>query len=294
MNLSSPLSYALGANICFSIAIIFFTSISNKANSIWTNTFKAIVALVCFLFFILVGDGFHSISSLPLLAFFISGAIGLAVGDIFLIKAFTIIGPSRTMVLFGFQPLIMAIFAFILFNQPVSSNKLIAVIFLIGCLLCFSFERFKENKSWGMKGIFYAFIGVFLDASGILLTRYSFDNSPYIHVFEGNFYRCIGALIGFLILNFFYKRINLVSTFNILNLREKWTIIFASFLGTFLSLALYLNAIKGGHLASVTAIAITGPFFSAIFEHLYFKKKPTKFFILSLILFIFGFYLLNN
>lgn len=241
-----------------------------------------------------MGDGFHSISSIPLLAFFVSGAIGLALGDIFLIKAFTIIGPSRTMVLFGFQPLIMAIFAYILFNQPVSSNKLVAVIFLIGCLLCFSIERFKENKSWGMKGILYAFIGVFLDASGILLTRYSFDHSPHVHVFEGNFYRCIGALLAFFVLNFFYKKVNLVSTFNILSLKDKWTILFASFLGTFLPLALYLNAIKGGHLASVTAIAITGPFFSAIFEHLYFKKRPTKFFVLSLILFICGFFLLNN
>ncbi len=293
MNISAPLYYALGANICFSIAIIFFTSISNKANSLWTNAFKAVVALLCFFIFIIFGEGFHQISFYPLTAFFISGAIGLAVGDIFLIKAFTIIGPSRTMVLFGFQPLLMAVFGLLLFNQSISNNKLFAVIFLIGCLLCFSLERFKENKNWGLKGIFYAFIGVFLDGTGILLTRYSFDNSPDIHVFEGNFYRCLGALVAFIVLNFFYKKVNLISTFKLLNIKEKWTILFASFLGTFLSLALYLNAIKDGHLASVTAIAITGPFFSAIFEHLYFKKKPTGYFYLSFAFFIIGFYLLN-
>lgn len=293
MSFDNPLYYALSANLCFSIAIIFFTTISNKTTSLWTNTFKAIIATICFFTAALFGDGFHSISMIPLLCFFISGAIGLAVGDIFLIKSFTLIGPSRTMVIFGFQPLFMGLFAFFLFDQELSSKRLAAVIFLMGCLFCFCYENFKKEKSWGLKGILFAFVGVFLDASGILLTRYAFDNAEGVAVFEGNFYRCLGALLGFLILNFTLKKVALVHHFQNLTEKEKLTIIMASFLGTFLSLALYLNAIKTGHLASVTAIAITGPFFSALFEHLYFKKKPSFSFLLSFLFFIGGFYLLN-
>jgi drug/metabolite transporter (DMT)-like permease len=192
--------FALAANLCFSIAIVLYTQMSFKTSVLWMNTVKGSVAFVCFTLTVSLFFGWHDVAPISVACFFASGCLGLAIGDLFLLKAFTLIGPARTMVLFGFQPLLMAAFAWAIFAQEFPTQKLIAILFLIACLFTFSLERFRANKEWGMKGICIAFAGMFLDAMGILLTRYAFDSSENLHAFEGNAYRCLGALMGF----FFY------------------------------------------------------------------------------------------
>lgn len=290
----TPVYYALLANISFALAIIFYTSLSKEVSVLWTNAFKAAFAFVAFLLTITLLLGWNPISLKSLGVFLFSGAIGLAIGDLFLLKAFTLIGPARTMILFGFQPLILGAVAYFFFDQDLPINRLIAVLFLIACLIVFSLEQYRTSKEWGFKGILFAFMGMTLDAGGILLTRYAFDESPELHAFEGNFYRCLGALAGFFVLHYSYARIQLFKRFQNLSHKNKILILLSSLLGTYLSLGFYLEAVRVGHLASISAIAITGPFFAAFFESLYHKKWPTKYFAFAFALFLVGFYFLNT
>lgn len=285
--------FALAANLCFSVAIVLYTQISHKTSVLWMNTVKGSVALVCFTLSVTIFLGWNPVEEVSLLCFLLSGALGLAIGDLFLLKAFTLIGPARTMVLFGFQPLLMAAFAWILFDQSFPPKKLIAVLFFIVCLFTFSLERFRTNKEWGLKGIGIAFAGMLLDAVGILLTRFAFDSAPALHAFEGNTYRCLGALIGFFLIARFLRPLRLFYFFSRLSKKQKALVLLASTLGTFLSLGFYLQAIKIGHLATITGVSITGPMFSAIAESLYFKRRPTVLFSLAFLWFLLGFYFLQ-
>lgn len=289
----SAIYFALAANLCFSVAIILYTQISQQTSVLWMNTVKGSIAFVCFTLTVSILFGWNPVQTNSVVAFLISGCIGLAIGDLFLLKAFTLIGPARTMVLFGFQPLLMAGFAYFFFDQGMPLNKFFAVIFLIGCLFLFSYERFRANKEWGLRGIGFAFMGMFLDACGILLTRYGFDQTEGLHAFEGNAYRCAGALIGFALASKLYQPIQFRHYFEKLNGKLRGLLIVGSILGTFMSLGFYLEAIKTGHLASITGISITGPIFSALFESLYFRRKPTVWFMAAFSLFLVGFYFLN-
>jgi len=281
--------FALCANLCFSISTIYFSILSKKNGTLWINSLKTGIAFICFaaLFLISPSDIFVQAS----LFFFFSGIIGLGIGDIFLIKAFEELGPSRTLILFSFQPIVFLIVDSFLLNIHLSSANIISVSLFILCILLFSRESINQNKDWNLKGIYIALTGIFLDGTGLFLTKKGFIATRLDGV-SANFIRCFGAVLVYFLISRF-RPIQLREKFLALDpdLRKK-AIIF-SFTGAFLSLFLYLNAIKLGALSVVTAISVTGPIFTTIFESIILKRPPTKTLYFCLILFLSAF-LINN
>ncbi len=276
------------ANLCFALGAQFFTHYSRKFSSTWMNTFKALVAAVCFFITISLTTGFHSIGVVNFLWFFVSGFVALGIGDIFLLKAFEKIGPGRTMVIFGFHPVIVGVLSYFILSQSLDPNKLWAVFFFMACLFIYSYESFIKFGKWEVAGVAFAFLGMTLDGCGVLITRYAFDLNSNITAFEGNLYRCLGALLSYLIIRgfspfYFRKR------FRSLNLKSRSYVILGALFGTFFSLALYLSAIqKAADLAVVSAISITSVIFSTIFESVWERKWPSKYLFISLIFFTGG------
>lgn len=284
LKIMEPYLYALCANLSFALGSVFFAHFSRRFSSLWMNCVKANVGLFCFLITILLTSGFHSISLLNFTIFFISGFLALGIGDLFLLQAFKQLGPGRTMVLFGFQPLIIGSLSFLFFNQNISGEKLYAVLFLILCLLTFSYEIRKRTGKWDVLNLGIAFTAILIDAIGVIISRYAFNMNESITGFEGNFYRCFGAVCAYVLISFF-KPIKLLETFKTLPVKTIGFVLLGAFLGTFLSLAFYLEAIKTGHLASISAISITAVMFSSLFESLWEKKMPSKFLFIA-----FGFF----
>jgi len=235
--------------------------------------------------------GWHEVSVASLLSFFISGFAGLGIGDLFLVLAFTRIGAARTLMVFGFSPIFTGLQGYILFDQVVSLHKLSAIVCLLICLFIFSYEGYKKEGHWEIKGVIFALLGVSLDAIGIGITRFGFEDSVLVSPIEGNFYRAVGALCFFVIYNYF-SPIKLVSNLRALSTKEKGTILGASLAGTFLSLWMWNTAVKYGHLATISAIGVTGPFLATIFECIYYKKLPNRYMLLATVFFILGLYIL--
>jgi drug/metabolite transporter (DMT)-like permease len=280
---------ALGANLSFSLGSQFFTHYSRKFSSAWMNTYKALVALILFTGTVLLTGGFHDIQLSTFSFFFVSGFLALGIGDIFLLNGFREIGPGRTMVLFGFHPLIVGILSFFIFGQEVPTQKLFAIVFMILCLITFSVESFKKNKSWDLKGITYALFGVVIDAIGVIITRYAFDLNTEITALEGNTYRCIGALVAYAFIRGF-SPFQFRANFKSLNTKSKIMVTLGAMLGTYLSLALYLKAIQTGQLAIISSISITSVIFASTFESLWERKKPSVYLLTAFIFFFSGMY----
>ena len=279
--------YGLGANLSFALGSQIFTMYSRRISSAWMNCFKAIIGLIAFGISVSLFSTWHSIAPSFFFLFFLSGFMGLGVGDIFLLKAFSEMGPGRTLMLFGFQPLIIGILSYFVFGQTVDSHKFWAILFFILCLGTFSIESFKRSGHWQVKAIAIAFIGMSLDAIGVIITRYSFDHNPDLSAMEGNFHRCVGAVSVFVILSFI-KPFNFVSKWKERATKEKALLIVGSLLGTFLSLALYLKAMQTAHLASLSGIAITGTIFSSLFECIIEKRWPSRYLLIAFIFFLCG------
>lgn len=253
------------------------------------NYFKAIIAFICFSFVVIVFPISLQIHNTSFILLVLSGWCGLMIGDIFLLKAFTHLGSGRVLMIFGFQPLMLGLASAYFFHDTFSAYRLVALFFLMSCLFCFSLESFKEKGYWDVKGIVYALIGVSLDAVGLLLTKKSFELTPDISIFLANTIRSGATVLGFFAFSLLARsKINLKASFVKLDQQDRGRVIFASFLGTFLSLAFYLHAIQIGHLATVSAIAGTSPLFATLFEIYKGRKKVTRYLVLALISFILG------
>lgn len=234
-----------------------------------------------------------------------SGIIGLGIGDLFLLDAFVRIGVSRTLMLYGFQPLMLGLGAAIFFDQSFDTKRLIAIAFLIACLVIFSLERYRETKSWELRGLAMALIGVSMDSLGVLLTRYAFEQSPHTQPLEGHFIRCVGALLSYAVIalilivrrrlrhsTYHTPVIGLITHFRKFDVKSRALLLLGCFGGTYLSLCLYLTAIQTGHLASLAAIAITGPMFAALLEAVIYRKRPSPYLLVAFVFFVGGFTIL--
>jgi drug/metabolite transporter (DMT)-like permease len=282
---------AIGANLAFSTASMIFSIYAKRFSSMWINQVKVTVAFFAFLTAMVLSNQMISLSTTATTLLFLSGFSGLCIGDLFLFKAFTTLGTGRTLVLYSFQPLILGVYGYFFLGQFFSLNQTLAVVCMIICVFIFMFERNKLTGSWDLKSFMWAFTGILLDAIGIMLTRQSYELTPGLETFQVNVIRCAGALCGFFLISPpSYLKVGK----EIINMRKREiSLIFgASFGGCFLSLTLYLAALKYAHVGTLTAITITGPVWVSLLESFYHKKLPNIYLVGAFSFFLTGFYLM--
>ncbi len=276
--------YTFSSVLTFSTAAIGYTYFSQKVSPLWMNVFKCGVS---FFFCLPVMIYLRGQVVWPLNVawpFFVSGFVGLNVADWLLLSAYKRIGPARSLVLFGFQPLIVGGFSYLFWDEKIFPIQLVAILFFVLCLFLFSYERFRKTKKWEVTGLSLALCGVVLDSLGLLLTRYGFSLNSEFTGFDAQYLRTVAALFSFVIYLPFVK-IGFVEGLKKLSHKEKGVAFIASFFGTFLSLVLYMQAIKVGKLATVSSIVLTDPVVSTAFECLWLRVWPSRFLWLALLCF---------
>lgn len=288
-----PFFYALGATLCFSYSSIIFTEFSRKTSPFWMNTFKAFIALIAFWITVFLFNSWVTISPQAIFSLISSGLIGLMIGDIFMLHAMKDLGASRMLMIFGLQPFFLGIGGYFLFGQYFSLLKFAGVVFMLCCLYTISLESYKKSGSWQLRGMILGLVAILLDAAGVFMTKFGFESTPGISSSQVNAIRCVGAILGFLILNLFYykkeEKITLNPTWKALTRSEKIRIVSGSIGGTYFSLMLYLTAVSKGQLSVVSSVTATGPMFAGIFECVRSKKWPSVYLFIAFIFFICGF-----
>jgi drug/metabolite transporter (DMT)-like permease len=217
--------------------------------------------------------------------------IGLCLGDIFLFRAFATLGAGRSLVLFSFQPLMLGIYGYFFLNQIFSLNQTLAVICMIFCICIFMVERNRKTGSWDLKSFLWAFLGITMDAMGVMLTRTAYEFEPSLETFQVNVIRCLGALLGFLLISPKSYAVVLKEVMG-LRKREQSLLVGSALCGCFVSLTLYLAALKYAHVGTLTSIAISGPVWVSLLECLYHKRFPNPYLLGAFAFFLTGFYLM--
>lgn len=280
--------YALAANLSFAVGVQFFTHYARRVSTLWVNCYKGLVAAALFGLTALLRGGFQGVGAGEAALFLLSGMMGLGLADVFIIKAFALMGPGRTMMLFGFQPLIIGSASYLLFGQALEPAKVYAVFFFVVCLFIFSLESFRKHGHWNARASLFGLAGVAFDGLGVVITRYAFNSSPGLNTVEGNFYRALGALLLFAGIAA-VKPFGFVEKLRELRLSGAAWITVGSIAGTYLSLLFYLSAIRySGALAAVSGIAITGTIFASAFECLTERRAPSRYLLASFAFFLAG------
>ncbi|MBC7538402.1 MAG: DMT family transporter [Bacteriovorax sp.] len=289
--LINPLYYALSATLCFSYASIIFAEFARKVSPFWMNTFKAFVALAAFIITIICFNIWMTPTASTVGALLLSGCLGLMIGDIFMLKAMATLGASRMLMIFGLQPFFLGIGGYFFFHQHFSLYNLLGLVFMTLCLFTISLEYFKKSGTWQLDGLIAGLIAILFDGVGIFLTRFGFEDSKGISAIEVNAIRCVGAIIGFILIYFLKEKITFKPIWKSFTRDEKIRIVIGSLLGTFVSLILYLTAISRGKLSIVSAVTVTGPMFASVFESVRYKKWPSSYTVIAFIFFLTGFFI---
>jgi drug/metabolite transporter (DMT)-like permease len=282
---------AIGANLTYSTSSMIFSIYAKRFSSIWINQVKVLVASIAFIFAMFFWESFVPVSPNVFFLLFFSGFMGLCLGDIFLFRAFITLGPARSLVLYSFQPLMLGLYGYFFLGQLFSLNQTLAVICMVICVFIFMLERNKLTGSWDLNSFMWAFLGITLDAIGVMMTREAYETIPELETFQVNVIRCLGAVTGFILIG---PKSYLKVAIDMWNLRKREIslILGASFCGCFLSLTLYLAALKYAHVGTLTAITITGPVWVSLLESIYNRKLPGLYLMVAFMFFITGFYLM--
>lgn len=292
MNLTNgsltPYLLAIGSNLCFASASIVFTRFARSHSPTWINQLKVVVGFLGFLTTFLLVENFVKQNPAGLSFLLTSGFVGLFIGDFFLFRAFTQLGPSRTLVLFSFQPLILGLYGYLFLEQEINKYQLIAIGCMIVCLVIFVTEKNKLTGRWHILGFAGALMGVLLDSIGIMCTRSAYEFDPSLGSFQANATRALGAMVGFLLLKpSSYGA--LARDIGVMHWKMRTLVLAGCFFGTFVSLSLYLAAIKTAHVATLTAITITLPIWAGLIEHIRDRKWPNYYLSVAFFWFVIGF-----
>ncbi len=288
----TPYLLAVGANLCFGTASIAFSDYARRFSATWVNQLKVGIAFIGFLLTFLALESFVPLPPAGHAYLLASGFVGLFFGDFFLFRSLAELGPSRTLVLYTFEPLLVGLYGYFFLRQGLSPYQILAVLCMVACVLTFMFERNRQTGSFGIRAFAFAFLGVFLDAVGVMLSRQAYEQDAGLGPFQVNLTRAIGALAGFL---FMSPKFPLLLVRDLKNLapRGRWIALGACVMGTFLSLSLYLSALKTAHVATLTAISITSPVWVSLIEHARAREWPNRYLWTAFALFLCGFILMQ-
>jgi len=289
----TPYLLAVAANLCFGTASLKFSYFSARFSAAWMNQLKVTLSLVGFLIAFLLTENYAPLDQMGWISLLGSGILGLWLGDWFLFQAFAHLGATRTLVIYSFQPFLVGLYGFLFLSQGLNIWQLFAIICMIACVFTFIFERNRQVGHWDLKNFSYAFLGIFFDALGVMLSRQAYEGNPNLGSSQANAIRAIGAVLIFILI----KPSSLKTIYNdvkSLSSTERGQAIGSSLLGTFISLSFYLRALKTAHVASLTAISITGPIWVSFIEHAQEKKWPNRYLWIAFGFFIIGFALMTK
>lgn len=282
--------YALISNCCFGISSVGFTHYSRRISPAWMNFLKCLISVPAFWLTVLFSQGF-TFPPLPILGtLMISGATGLFLADLFLLRAYTALGAGRTLMLFGFQPVIFGVFGWLLLNQAFTLKNAAVLGLLMLCVFVLAQERKALVGNFEFKAFGIALLAALLDALGVIMTRWSLDSAPDLGSIEANFYRSLGALLGFLGLNL-VSPIRLRHGFKSLSPEERTGAVVLSLTGCWLALLFYLAAIQHAHLATLSALSACGPLSAAFVECLLSRSRPSPQLLIATGFFLSGVYI---
>lgn len=276
MNIIGELA-ALLTSISWSGTSVLFTKATQQVGSIIVNRIRVIIALV---FLMLLNWAFYGYV-LPVDAgldrwawFALSGAIGYALGDVFLFQSFLCIGTQRGMLMMSLAPLLSAALAWMFFGETLTGVQMLGVLVtLTGIALVIS----RRNQSVPsqlcspLKGVLFGLGAATGQAVGFVLSKQGLvDNFSPI---AGNSIRMLAAVIVLWVLASLQGKTR--ETIDSMRAKPKvlgW-LAMAAFTGPVVGATLSLFALQHTQVGVASTLIALPPVFLLPISWLVFKEK---------------------
>jgi drug/metabolite transporter (DMT)-like permease len=271
---------ALLTAIFWTITAIAFESASLKIGSLIVNIIRLVLGFIFLSLFTLIvrnGQFFPSDASIETWFWLIlSGLVGFLFGDLFLLKAFTMIGARFAMLIMSMAPILTALVAWIVLDEKLTLFNYLGMFLTIGGISIAIFNRDTGNSNkislkLSPKGILFAFAGAAGQAFGLVLSKYGMKG---YNPFAAAQIRIFAGFIGFSVLITILGRWKIVwkSFFHVKAMKG---VAIGSFFGPFLGVSFSLLAIKYTETGIASTIMTLVPIFIIVPAVLFNKEKIT-------------------
>lgn len=236
--------FALSSALTWALAVILLRRSGESLPAFELNLFKNCFGIVLFIPTILLVNGF----SLPdytineLLLVLVSGLLGIAVADTWYLKALNIMGASRTGIVSSlFSPFVIFLSAIFLGERLGPWQWLGFVLVMAGVLLVtWRTNRSEVDAADVKRGVLYAVGAVFMMAVGVVTVKEILETRSFLWTIQ---LRLVGGAAGMLI--YMLVRARWQSVKDNFSKPQPWgTVMFASFLGSYFALMLWLGGYK--------------------------------------------------
>lgn len=137
----------------------------------------------------------------------ISGMIGFVFGDLFLFKAYAMIGSRFSMLIMTLAPPIAALAGWVTLGETLLPLQLLGMFLTLLGIFMAIFVRKAGKKGLSMKlsgkGVLFAFLGAAGQGTGLVLSKYGMQEYD---PFAATQIRLIAAIVGFALLTTYLKR----------------------------------------------------------------------------------------
>lgn len=237
---------ALATAFCWAITATSFEIAGKKIGSQPLNLIRLLIGSVFLMIFTFITRGL----AFPIDAsfetwkwLFISGLVGLVIGDLLLFEAFVRIGARISMLIYASVPPMSGLLAYILLGESMNLQQVIGMIVTMAGIATVILVKEAGNKvklSHPVAGILLAFGGAFGQALGYIIGKFGLENYD---AFAATQIRLLAGIVGFSIM--FTIRGTWKSFFEAFKeKRAMGFVTLGSFFGPFLGISLSLMAIK--------------------------------------------------
>ena len=259
-----------------------FESAGKRVGALSLNLIRLVIGLIFLsIYNAIVNDGFFpTATNYQWFWLAMSGLVGFVLGDLFLFRAFIMIGARISMLIMAMVPPITALIGWITLGEVLSGMEFLGMgITLLGIVLVMSSKVDLKSGSFGKKlkmgplvlGSVLALGGAIGQATGLVLSKKGMQD---MNAFSATQIRIMAGLIGFVLVITAFKRWkHLFGALKDLKAMKYMTI--GSFTGPFLGVSFSLLAVQhtdtgiAATLMALTPVMIIPP-------ALLFKKEKIK------------------
>ena len=268
--------YALICALCWALAVILFKHAGNSLSANGLNLAKNIIGISLLLPTAIVVEGFvfPNLTSQQWLILVVSGYFGIAIADTWYLQALRNLGAGRTAIVASLYSPFVILLSIAFLSESMAAWQWVGfVLVLIGVLIVTYQKKYQTvEKALLIKGVVYAAASVFLTAASVVAMKPILSNDGFFWLVS---LRLLAGIVGLLIYLAACQKLNAVVD-DLLHKEHKWwTILSASFFGTYLAILFWLAGFKFADASVASVLNETSNVMIVLFAWLFLKEALT-------------------
>ena len=284
--------------VFWALAIIIFKKIGDRVSPMVINPVKSTIGLLLFILtYIILGIPLTpntQFSNIDLITLAISGIIGIGIADIIFLHSLNILGAGISAIVDTVYSPFVIFFAFIILGESLTAIQLFGGVLIIGSVLYTStkIQNIPVNRKRFKQGVLYGVGSIAMMALGIVMIKpilNTVSNQPRLQMWIAGYRLISGVLVSGSIMLYANQKENILGA---LRDRTLWLpLMVSSVLATYLGIAMWVMGMSMTTASISSILNQTATIFIMIFAWVFLGEPLTKRRILSIIVAMFGAYL---